>query len=312
MRCVPLIALLSLAGCVTTSDEPPPIKLIVKEPPFVEGDETSILVRDTQRNVAQYEELRMQMQTQKMVSLHRVIARAVDDNFALFRERALEGKTTLERDPAVRCIGFSIDNRTEARETLIVLLEDRDVTIVRNAALSLGFLRDPETDIGPLVRLLGSGDIWIRTNAATALKELFLVKETPRKLTPQYYTAIDRLVNLMNDQTSTRARIAAAWALSNLRHPEVLDHLIAALEDDEISVQVAGLRGIKLLGDQRALEAVLSFLEGSPTDEPASWAKLALESIAIQSGLAKHASELQANGTSGRKWREWFRSSRNR
>jgi len=299
-------------GCVTTTDEPPPIKTFVKEAPELELDDDHRLIRRTERNVTQYEELRLQMQTQKMVSLHRAIARTVDENFDVFRDRALEGDTILERDPAVRCLGFSIEHRAEARDTLLILLDERDVTLVRNAALSLGFLRDPETDIGRLVSLLGSGDIWIRTNSATALKEIFLVKETPRKLTPQYYAAIDRLVTLMHEKSSTRARIAAAWALSNLRHPEVLDHLIAALEDDEISVQVAGLRGIKLLGDQRALEALLDFLGGNISDESASWARLALEAIAVQSGLAKHASELQANGTSARKWREWFRAARNR
>ncbi|MHC4670204.1 MAG: HEAT repeat domain-containing protein [Planctomycetota bacterium] len=257
MRCA-LLGLALLAGACSgprKGETKLPDSEVMKDTPELTDDEAAQLMRRTERNVKLYEDLRLQGQTQKMVALHRTIGRTVDDNFATFRGVALQGKLAVKRNMAVKCLGFAVAERAKARDTLVQLLEEEDPFLLANASLALSILRDKETDLTRLIRLLGHADKEVRTNAATALMEIFNVKETPRRLTPQHYAAIDSLVSLLNDPATTRGRRAAVFALANLRHPETLDHLISALQDSDELVQIGGLYGIELLGDQRALEA---------------------------------------------------------
>jgi len=316
MRCALLaLALLAVACGSTPKDEDVTTIVeteIIKDSPELGQDETGRLLRRTDNNVKQHEELRLQGMTQQMVAVHRTIAQSVDDNIDTFRKVALEGDLLLQRNMAVKCLGFAVEQREKARDTLLVLLNDDSVTIVANAVRGLGLLRDKETDITPIVTLCGSGDPAIRTNAAATLAALFLIRETPRQLTPQYHAAIDRLVVLLHDESYTRSRRAAAWALANLRHPSTLEHLISALHDADVQTQIGGLRGLELLGDQRSLDSLLDYLDDAPTTEAASWARQALEKIAIQGGFAKNAAELTELGTNPRLWRKWFQAARMR
>ena len=195
---------------------------------------------------------------------------------------------------------------------LVRLFQDPEPVIVSNAALGVGILRDPKADLTPLVALLAHPELEVRINAASSLKELFVIRDTPRELNAQYITALDRLVGLLHEKRSVRARRAASWAIANMHHPDTLDHLISALADKDEMVQIGGLYGIELLGDQRALEPLLEYLEGGPTREGESWARKALVKIAVQGGFAQTASELDALSTSPREWRNWFRAARNK
>ena len=281
-----------------------------KNAPEIAQDDDTRLVRSTERNVKTWQELRLQGKAQQMEAVRRTIARSVDDNFDVFRTIALESDTIIVRNMAVKCIPFAFEMRDDARDTLLVLCKDRDPTLVQNAVLGLGILLHKDTDLTTVISLLASGNTDIRTNAGTALARLFLVKETPRILTPQYNLAIDRLVTMLHDPASIRSRRAAAWALANMRHPDTLPNLISAMKDDDEQVQMGGLRGIQLLGDQRALEAVIDFLDHGPTTQAASWAQQALESIAVQGGFARTKAELADLGTNARSWRKWFRNAR--
>lgn len=311
MRIV-LLGLLVLTGC--RSSEPTITTLIrtetTRQAEGLPTDKPTSLVRAAARNVDSFIELRRQGKTQQMQAVHSIIAQSVDTNFDTFRQVALEADLSAVRNMATKCLGFAIKKRREARDTLVVLCLDRDQWIVANAVLGLGTLLDKETDLAPIITLLGSGAVAIRTNAATALIGLFRVMKTPRQLTPQYFTAIERLVTLLHDRTSTRSRRAAAWALANIRHPTTLPHLVSALKDDDEQVQMGGLRGLEVLGDQRALEPLLRFLEASPTPEASSWVVLALKTIAVQAGLADTKAEMDDLRDSPRKWREYLRNAR--
>ena len=209
----------------------------------LDTDKDTSLIRATNRNVGSYSELRLQGKSQQMMAVHHAIADTVDREFDTFRRVALEADTIIMRNMATKCLAFAIKKRREARDTLLVLVRDRDLTIVSNAVLGIGILRDKETDITPIITLLGSGNEIIRRNAGTAIGQLFLVQETPRVLTAQYHAAIERLVFLLHDETSTRSRRAAAWALANLRHPATMEHLVSALQDDDEQVQFGGVGG---------------------------------------------------------------------
>jgi HEAT repeat protein len=285
---------------------------VALDQPELFGDEASRLLRSTEKNVRQYRELLLQGQTRAAVAMRKTVGDTVDREFPTFERIATEGELLIQRNQAVKCLGFARLMRKPAREVLVGLFEDREPVIVSNAVLGLGILRDPATDLTPIVALLAHPDLEVRTNAASALKELFLIKETPRELNAQYITALDRLVGLLHEKRAVRARRAAAGAIANMHHPATLDHLVSALSDSDEMVQIGGLHGIELLGDQRAIEPLLEYLRSGPTREGESWARKALVKIAVQGGFAKTESELDALGTSPREWENWFRAARNR
>ncbi|MFQ5845820.1 MAG: HEAT repeat domain-containing protein, partial [Planctomycetota bacterium] len=187
------------------------------------------LVRRTNRNIAIWQELMIQGRPDQARSLALAIGKTVDENFEVFVRVARTGEMTTLRNQAIKCVSYSREHRDEARRLLEEFLGDPTSALAANAARGLGLLKDPRTDLAPLIALLARGDRNVRTNAAHALKELFLVKPTPEVLTPQYRVALDRLAAMASERTNTRGRRAAVWALANLRHPEALDHLIDAL-----------------------------------------------------------------------------------
>lgn len=320
MRCarwglrLPGLLLLLAAACETakTGKTTLPDTETIKDAPEVTGDEATQLVRRTERNVKHYEELRLQGQTGSMVAVRRTIAKTVDDNFPTFQRVALDKGSSVQRNMAIQALGFANEYREKARDMLLGILDEDDPWILANAALALSLLKDPKTDLSRLITLVGHADKEVRTNAATALKEIYNVQQTPRKLTPQHYAAIDRLVSLLHDKATTRGRRAAVFALANMQHPACLDHLASALEDSDKVVQIGGLYGIERLGDQRALEPVLEFMSSTSSAEAASWAKKALVRIAVQGGFTNTPSELDKLGTSAKLWRKWFRAARNK
>ena len=315
MRCALWgLLLLAAAACETnkTGETTLPDTEAIKDDPEITGDDATRLVRRTERNVKHFEELRLQGQTGPMVAVRRTIGRTVDENFPTFQRIALDKKGSVQRNMAIQAIGFANEYRVQARDLLVGMLDENDTWILANAALSLSVLRDPETDLSRLITLVGHADKEVRTNAATALMEIYNVQQTPRQLTPQHYAAIDRLVGLLHDRATTRGRRAAVFALANMQHPETLDHLASALDDSDELVQIGGLYGIERLGDQRALEPVLEFLSTTPSAEAASWAKKALVRIAVQGGFTNTPSELDKLGTSAKLWRRWFRAARNK
>lgn len=313
-RAVPLLLLLLLAACQGTKEESDSAVPQLGQDPVegMDNAEPAVIAQRIERNVKAWRELQIQGQTQQMAAMRLTISRSVDENFDALRELALRGELQLHRNPAVRCLGFANERRTDAREALLQLCADPHPWIAANAAFGLGTLRDKETDLTPIIALCGSGDARVRENAAVALRDLFLVRETPRTLTPQLIAAVDRLVTMLQDKSSVRGRRASAWALANLRHPDVLDHLASALKDRDEQVQIGGLRGLQLLGDQRGLEPVLQYLGDAPTSEGASWAQRTLIDIVTQAGFVKDAKELQELGTSERLWRAWIEHARMR
>ena len=95
-----------------------------------------------------------------------------------------------------------------------------------------------------------------------------------------------------------------------MHHPETLDLLVGALQDSDREVQIGALHGLEVLKDQRALEPILEYLEGGPTEGAASWARKALTSIVLAMGLAYTPSELQYLEANPKLWRKWIRGAR--
>ncbi len=278
----------------------------------LELDDDTRLVRSTSESVNSYFELRIQGREQASAALRTTIASRVDEDYEIFEEMALEGDLLLKRNIAVVCLGFADENRVRARTSLLRIAENRsEMAFLRaNAIRSVGILLDPDTPIGPVITLLDARDKKLRTEAAGAFKELARVKKTPKVLTPQYHVAIERLAAMLYVKSNQNGRVNAVWALANIRHPATFDHLVAALGDRYEEVQIGAIYGLTLLGDQRALEPILSFLADGPTSAAESWCVKALRMIVIQAGLATDRAKLIPLGDSPRKWREFIRAAR--
>ncbi|MHC4453015.1 MAG: HEAT repeat domain-containing protein [Planctomycetota bacterium] len=312
-----VLVLLCVVGCASTDDkEVTNIVEVgggaVEQRPEIVTSEAAKLVRNTEQSVKRYEELRLQGLTRAQIALRDSIATNVDQDFDVFRDMALEGKLYLHRNMAVKCIGFAREKMPDAREALLLIAgKPNEQPFLRaNAMRALGVLRDPDTPLEPIVSMLGSGNPAMRTEAAETFKELALVKKTPRELSPQYHTAIERLATMLYDKSNRAGRRAAVWALANLRHPDTLEHLLAALSDPDEQVQIGALRGLELLGDQRAIEPLIEYLRDGPGSSAKSWTILALQAIAVQGGFAKDPAVLIPLGSSHRKWDEFFRAAR--
>lgn len=314
------IALLASLACCKSSGDREVTNIVevgagaVEERPEVSLGEDAKLVRNTEESVKRYEELRLQGLTRAMAALRDSISTSVDQNFPVYRNMALEGNLYLHRNMAVKCLGFAREQRADAREALLTIANktDEQPFLRANAMRALGILRDPETPLEPIVSMLGAGDPQMRTSAAEAFKELALVRETPRELTAQYHTALERLATMLYDRANRQGRRAAVWALANLRHPDTLENLLAALGDEDEQVQIGALRGLELLGDQRAIEPLVKYLRDGPSSAAASWATKALKAIALQGGFTKDPGELTPLGANPRKWEEFFRAARMR
>jgi hypothetical protein len=312
-----LVALLPI-GCVSTDDNEEPSNIIVVTEAGAEIEETlalndqTKLVRQTSESVNTYFELRIQGRTQAAKALRSTIAARVDEDYATFEDMALEGDLLLKRNIAVACLGFASENRVQARTALLRIAENNsEMAFLRaNAIRAVGILLDPETPLAPVITLLGARDKQLQTEAAGTFKELARVKKTPKVLTPQYHVAIERLAAMLYVKSNQNGRVHAVWALANLRHPATFDHLVAALGDRYEEVQIGALYGLTLLGDQRAIEPLLSFLGDGQTTTAESWCVKALKAIVVQAGLATDRSELIPLGTSPRKWREYIRAAR--
>lgn len=305
------------SACASTENDDPSNIIVVKGAGAdvedeLELDDKTRLVRGTVESVISYFELKAQARTQAMKALRETIANKVDKDYKVFEEMALESDLLIKRNMAVMCLGFARENRVEARTSLILIAENKKERpfLRTNAIRSVGILLDPETPVAPVITLLASTNAEIKTEAANTFKELARVKKTPKVLTPQYHLAIERLAAMLYDESNTNGRIAAIWALSNLRHPTTFSHLVAALGDSKEEVQLGALYGLVLLGDQRAIEPLLSFLGDGQTSAAESWCVKALKTIAVQSGLATDQATLIPLGTSPRKWREFFRKAR--
>jgi hypothetical protein len=312
MRCALAILLGACATDKKEADVVVPYEDKVKEALEHKGDDDGQLIRRTYSNVRRHEELRIEGQTQPMAAMRRTIGQAVDENFDVFRRIATDKESSTLRNWSIACLGFAMEKRTAARQLLEGQLRELDQPkwLLANACLALCRLRDKETDLSVVIPLIGHGDPEVRTNAANAVGGIWAVSETPRELSAQHLAAIDRLVSLLHDRATTRGRRAAALALATLHHPSVLDHLVSALEDEDDEVQIIGLAGIEKLGDPRALEPLFEYLDGSPSDEAATWAVTALKTIAVENRFAQTRSELESLGTSGKAWRKWFRAKR--
>jgi HEAT repeat protein len=313
-----LIAVLALFPACKSNDQEDVTNIVevgagaVEERPEVVTGENAKMVRNTEESVKRYEELRLQGLTRAMAALRDAIATSVDQDFPVYRDMALGADLYLHRNMAVKCLGFAREKRAEAREALLKIAEKPDeMPFMRaNAMRALGILRDPDMPLEPIVSMLGSGDPAMRTAAAETFKEIALVKKTPRNLSPQYYTAIERLATMLYDKAHRSGRRAAVWALANLRHPDTMEHLLAALGDPDEQVQIGALRGLELLGDQRAIEPLIKYLRDGPTSSATSWTVKALKAIAVQGGFAKEPGELIPLGSNPRKWEEFFRAAR--
>lgn len=191
-----------------------------------------------------------------------------------------------------------------ALEPLLDLLKSDDSQLVQNALLGLWRLRDPDTRLDPILRLLvESPDADVRGNAALALTSI---------LTPaRGADAIDVLLTATNDR-SARVRVHAITALASAKHPASSGRLLKLLDDPYELIQANAARALGLLGDRNNAGALVAALERlelqtpsgkfrKPTDIDSRRTFLRgylIESLQLLSG--------KTYGDDVEEWREWW------
>ena len=112
---------------------------------------------------------------------------------------------------------------------LITALKDEDGDVRRAAAAALGELKDPRA-VEPLISALKDGDV--RNTAARVLGEInpkWRETEEAKRKVPEFISDLkDKDVNV---------RLAAVWALRELKDPRAVEPLITALKDEEYMVR---------------------------------------------------------------------------
>ena len=311
-----LLAALALVAACKSKPERTMLEVVPlpKLPRELAERESTKLVRATNRNIIQWHDLKYgQGATSAAVAMHHTIRTAVDENFDTFVDVARNGELLQLRSMAVKAIGFTSEHRRRAREFLKEELDNESWTIVANAALGLGILRSKKTDeedLGALISLLESKHAPVRANSADALSSLFTIKPTPVPLTPQYQTALDRLSILAEERGEIRVRRASVKALIGMHTPAAFMAFASGLDDPDFEVRIGCITGMRLLLDPRALDPLVTHLDDVDSKQEATHVTEALIKIAMVQNFSSDARELEALGTSYRKWRDFIRSKR--
>lgn len=151
------------------------------------------------------------------------------------------------QEAAMRSI-ISIDGEATVYMILPLL---RKEPFLRNTAVII--LKEIGVTAVPLLQeLLADKDNDIRKFAVDLIAEI------------GHCTCPDKLVQMLGDDPDTNARVSAAKAIGSLRYGPGVPHLIKALRDEEW-VCFAALESLASIGDESAIEAILSLLH-SPSE----------------------------------------------
>ncbi len=191
-----------------------------------------------------------------------------------------------------------------AIEPLVDLLASTDKNLVQNALLGLWRLRDPETPLGPILKLLQTEpDPDVRANAALALTTI---------LTPERAgDAIDVLLTATDD-VNARVRVQAVTALGSLKHPASTGRLLKLLDDPYILIQANAARALGQLGEKRNAGALVTHLEQLKTDTPSGKFRKPMDvdkrRELLRAFLIEALEKLSGEnfGTETEKWRAWW------
>lgn len=150
--------------------------------------------------------------------------------------QALQDKSPQIRMAAVTALGRIDDDRK--LELLLKLLKDESPTIRSTAAVVLGRVGG-EASVEPLLKVLDDEEAGVRMSAAIALWMLGNKK------------AADPLAKLWKEDEDKKVQLYAAYALYKIRETKVvLDFLIEALKDNDISIRESVTRMLKDLTKQ--------------------------------------------------------------
>ncbi len=175
--------------------------------------------------------------------------------------------------------------------------------LVQNCLLALWRLGDPSTPVEPVLELLASPAVDIRSNAALALSTI-LTPETGEG-------AISALLNALYDD-HPKVRNHAASAVGALRHKGAAGRLAQLLDDPYLLVQANAARALGQLGDRGNCGVLIARLERLQTEMPEGKFRqptdLDNRRRVVQANLIAALQRLSGKpfGPEVEKWREWW------
>ncbi|HEY3227549.1 MAG TPA: HEAT repeat domain-containing protein [Planctomycetota bacterium] len=154
------------------------------------------------------------------------IAREVELRYDQIVELAGSSADGDRRELAVSALGFS--KRPESVAHLIPRLDDPAPQVRGSAAAAIGILKPPNPPIEKLAALLSDPDKYVRMAALFGLK--LLVWNKPDT------SLVDRVANLVREETDPDVRNEAVLLLGRMRVPQALDVLFKKALEDEVAL----------------------------------------------------------------------------
>jgi hypothetical protein len=183
----------------------------------------------------------------------RVIEKAVVDNDTQTRIKGLQAAYRTRVDsvnPQVARILAAPEEEFEARKWALHILGSTDPNYYSAQIMKIA------RDI--------SEDVQLRKEAVFALTKIVNDK------------SLGTLCMLLGE-SNVEMRQAGAWALSNIRAPESIICLLAALDDEDENVRDWAIRGLRDMDDARALQGLADALHSSSPKEQVRMTRLVIE-----------------------------------
>ncbi len=190
-----------------------------------------------------------------------------------------------------------------AVEALVRGLDSDQPVFVQNCLLGLWKIGDATTPTAPLVRLLSSDRVELRSHAALALSTI-LTPETGE-------SAIGALLNALYD-ADPKVRNHAVSAVIATKHRDAAGRLAQMLDDPYLLIEANAARGLADLGDWRNCQYLIDRLDRFMKEKPSGRSREKTDLDERRAFISKHlVSALQDLsgknfGDDMEKWHDWW------
>jgi len=182
-------------------------------------------------------------------------------------------------------------------DQLILALNPTNREVRSNAAIALGYIKDPQS-VDPLILALEDDYIDMRITAAWALGEigdrravrpLIKILQDPDSNARSYAAralgkigdnrAIDPLIQALSNDQAVSVRVNSIEALAKFEDDRIIDPLIKALEDDSSNVRLAAISSLEKIGNSIAIEPLNRIAHDDDNQDVRDAAKIAIDKI---------------------------------
>jgi hypothetical protein len=261
--------------------------------------------------ISQWDAAQTGGRTEASEELFHEMRQEVDRAYPVFVSAARGERGLMREYLGVSALGFA--SNPGATAVLVERLRSEDPRLVGNALIAIRLREDPDTNLRPVIQMMGAKATGPRRYAPLAVASVLDARQRRGVATDraEQQAAAHMLSNLVVDQ-DPYVRLHAAKALGALGSPGTQDLLTIQLKDEHVRIQVAAAAALERIGDPRAFPDVVRLLEEAPEDvKPIVRDILASYAARIQ-GAPLAQADVERIGTSAIGWTSWYNQHRGR